>query len=194
MPTIYRMESLFKRSKFFDRNALISAQAQARAANGKMLIIPHLKSAESYSADESLERTDPNLFRQIMPKDYDSYINRLGKTIRNTPMLTLVLAEEGSYDKAAGWLNGMYLNKHIFMSSTIPKDPTPVFSFETIWSTWHLLAEKMKDLGISKVYLAGELAFYKNSGKTGCVYFALDYLKDYFPVKVLPRLTFPGIY
>ena len=188
------MGSICSRSKHFNTAAFEAARIRVLAGKGKALVIVHPLFSESFSSDESIERTAPYLFRQIMGKDYDQYMSRLGRAIKSTSMLPIVLAEKNSYEKARSWLNGMGSDKHIFMAGTISKDPTPEFSFDTVLSPWSILAEALKELGVSKVFLAGELAYSNNSGNTGCVFFARQYLSPYFPVKVLSRLTFPGIY
>jgi hypothetical protein len=169
-------------------------RSQALAAKGKAMLVVHPLSSESFSSDESLERTDPWLFRQIMAKDFDAYAARLGRVLKTTSMVPFVLSGENTYDKASGWLNGMRLDKHIFIAETDSKDPTPLFSFYSEMSPWDVLAGMMKDVGISNVFIAGELAYFKNDKNVGCVFSVREQLSPHIPVKILHHLTFPGIY
>jgi len=158
------------------------------------MLLVHPLFSECFSADESLERTDPYLFRQIMVKDYDEYAGHLGRFIKATKMMPFVLSGENSYVKASGWLNRIILNKDVYMAESGSKDPTPIFSFDSVLSPWYVLADMMKDIGILNVFLAGELAYIEKAENKGCVFSVQQQLSPYIPAKILPHLTFPGIY
>jgi len=194
MPTIFRLESICSRSRHFDAGVLKAARSQGLAAKGRAMLLVHPLFSEYISADESLETRQHNLFRQIAAKDFDAHVIRLGRILKTTTMVPFVLADENSYDKASGWLNGMNLNKHVYMAETGSKDPTPIFSFDSAMSPWYVLAGMMKDIGISRVFLAGELAYIEKGENKGCVFSVQEQLSPHIPVKVLHRLTFPGIY
>ena len=194
MPTIFKLESICSRSRHFNSAALKAARFQALASKGRAMLVVHPLFTEGFSADESLDRTDPCLFRQIMAKDYNTYVANLRRVIKTTTMVPFVLAGENSYDIASGWLNGMTLNKHVYMAETGSKDPTPIFSFDSVLSPWYVLADMMKDIGILNVFLAGELAYIEKAENKGCVFSVQQQLSPYIPAKILPHLTFPGIY
>ena len=194
MPTIYKLETICSRSRNFNSAALKAARSQALASKGRAMLVVHPFFTQRFSADESLEMTDPNLFRQIMAKDYDAYVRHLGSVLKTTTMVPFVLSGENLYDKVSGWLNGMNLNKNVYMASTISNDPTPIFSFSSVMSPWYFLARTMKDIGISSVFLAGELAYIRKGKNEGCVFSVFQELSPHIPVKVIHHLTFPGLY
>jgi hypothetical protein len=194
MPTIYKLETICSRSRNFNSAALKAARSQALASKGRAMLVVHPFFTQRFSADESLEMTDPNLFRQIMAKDYDAYVRHLGSVLKTTTMVPFVLSGENLYDKVSGWLNGMTLNKNVYMAGTISNDPTPIFSFDSVMTKWHFLARTMKDIGISSVFIAGEMAYWQKDENVGCVFAAHEELSPHLPVKILHHLTFPGIY
>ena len=194
MPTIYKLETICSRSKHFEPAVLKAARSQALAAKGKAMVVVHPFFTEYLSADESLERTHPVLFRQIAAKDFDAHVSRLGSVLKTTTMVPFVLGGENTYDRASGWLNGMMLNKHVYMAGTKSNNPTPLFSFGTNVLPWHYFARTMRDIGISNIFLAGEMAYFENNENLGCVFSTYRLLSLHFPVKILHHLTYPGIY
>jgi hypothetical protein len=173
---------------------LKAAKAQGRASNGRAMLIIHPFFTNSKGIDEK----EPYLFRQSMLKDYDAYVDRLGRCLKSAKMLPFVLVGEKLHDKAFGWLNGLGLDRNVFIQCTVKEnDPTPGFGFADRSFSWRILAETLQEMEISKVFLTGELAYYeKAKEKAGCVYIVQRELWPFFPgrVQVLRYLTFPGLY
>jgi hypothetical protein len=177
---------------------LNAAKAQGSASNGRAMLIIHPFFTKDLGIDYFIDEKDPYLFRQIMLKDYDAYVNRLGRCLKSAKMLPFVLVGKKLHDEVFGWLNRLGLDKNVFIQQTVKNnDPTPGFGFADRSYSWRILAETLQDMEISKVFLTGELAYYIRGKETmGCVYIAQDELWPYFQdrIKVLRYLTFPGLY
>jgi len=170
-------------------------------SHGRALGIVHPLWCEKNWYKEGAMSENYDTVAPVSRDNYNSYLNRLSKRIANENGVIFLFSS--NMKSALNWVAGIKTGASFVMIKTTSFGPTPYLPKHTTRADrWKTLALTLRNLGVTKLTLAGELDIkVMGSGgvynavsekKNGCVNIAFDNLSPFLEVKKAASLTFPG--
>lgn len=141
--------------------------------------------------------------QSISREKYDTFIAHIERRISKEKGIIFLFAYNTK--SALEWVRTLDTKATFVLIGTVKSNPVPSFPFHvTRELRWQMLALTMRNMGVSRLELAGEtdLTVVTNSDidgsitkiPNGCVNIAYDSLKSFLTVDKVKSLTFPNVY
>lgn len=210
MPRIihFNLINPYKNNKF-NKKALLDVRASvANNSYAALLLVQPLSSKKYLRTPERLSR-NKLLQEQIDYVHYADYIAKLTNHITHNPNLPVfALYQKEDLSPTKTWITTLNSDNVIIPVPSEAGDAVPTIphAFNLIPS-WRILAGQVLSLGISELFIAGELAYEigenEKKEQIGAVYRAYDSLYEYFSpgnftssefkLAIISSLTYPNI-
>jgi len=170
---------------------------------GKALGIVHPLWCENLWYKKSPLNENYDTVAPVSRVTYNSYLDRLKRRVsKENGVIFLFAISERS---AVNWVRRLHTNASFILIETAKRSPVPRFpEHVTRALRWKTLAFNLKNLGVTKLKLAGETDLqrlpivcedYKTMERaSGCINIAYDSLKSFLTVDKVKSLTFPNVY
>lgn len=199
------------RSKDFNKRVFARTRKSIldNAGNALLLMHPlstrkHLKTPQELSFNNFLQQ-------KINQISYDQYIANLENHIKGNQSLPIFIfyrAEDRSL--TFKWLKNNPTGNLFIAIKSESGDAVPIIPHSEDVPAWRIFAGQILSLGVSRLQIAGELAYQTGEDNEkenlGCVYYACDKLNEYlgpsnfmaspkplFELSILNNLTYPNI-
>ena len=172
-------------------------------SGGSATVLIHPFYCESYlpKIDDLFENYI--LCKRITSLDYSSYISRLEGFLKRSDRPVFLLSQEMDVKKLGKWMLRLNIPAPVIIVKTEYHSPAPIFDgqeasrviknqFDTN-EAFKPFVSLLKDVGVSRGFLAGEYHYTENSVPYGCVPATLTALSPFLSVEMIDGLTFPNL-
>ncbi|MFA5840451.1 MAG: hypothetical protein WC890_07410 [Candidatus Margulisiibacteriota bacterium] len=196
------------------RQAISKVEAAIKQAKGQALVLIHpcFSRHEIYSPSTSFdqEEEEMQLVRQVIATQvqelaYKHYLQRVNNRIARMPLPLFLFIENARLIRPSGLEETVSellpLPEATVIIPTWCRCPAPLWeepeaeygSLTQQKADWKILVGLLREIGITKLSLFGELGYMFNREHIGCVYDAEEQLGEHFKVEVNKPLVFPEI-